>query len=482
MQSHNAQLTKYFGLMTGIALIVTSIIGSGVYKKAAKMSVMCESPEILLGAWVLAGFVTLLGVLSLAEIATMLPVSGGPYAYLKQIYGEETAFLYGWASFACIQTASTAAIAYVFAQSLGELVHFQQLVSPELASYQLWGIIKPFDNLGVKLVAVGLIGLLTVINCRGVHVGGGVGNVITVIVLGSIVLITLLAFTSSSGSFANLTQESSTYPPKDLQLSYGFIRVLFITMLASFWAYEGWINVGFVGDEISEPQKNVPRILILGILVIAGLYVMVNAAYMYLIPMDEMIEIGNQENSVVAVEAVRRMLGPAGAYAISILIMITTIGCTNSTILTSSRIYYAMAQDGMFFKSMGYLDPIRKVPTISLIVFGIWSSILVFSGSFDALTDMLVFVQFVFYALVIGGVFILRKTMPDAHRAYKVLGYPIVPALYILFCLALITNTLMAESDPSSEQPSARMNALIGIGLTLIGIPIYVYLRLARKR
>ncbi len=472
MTDSSRQLSKYFGLGTGIALIVTSIVGSGVYKKAAAMAESCQSPEILLGAWVLAGIVTLLGVLSLAEIATLLPVSGGPYAYLKQIYGEQTGFLYGWASFACIQTASTAAIAYVFAMSLGQLVDIPQLVSPELADYTLMGVIKPFDNLGVKFIAVGLIMLLTLVNCRGVHVGGGVGNVITVIVLSSIVLITILAFASSVGSVQNLTTDGSNYPPPEMEQSFGFLRVLFVAMLASFWAYEGWINVGFVGDEISEPQKNVPRILILGILVIAGLYVMVNAAYLYIVPMDQLIEIGKDPNGVLAVEVVRRILGPQGAVAMSILIVITTLGCTNSTILTSSRIYYAMAKDRMFFKPMAYLDPIRKVPTISLIVFGLWSSLLVFSGSFDQLTDMLVFVQFLFYALVIGGVFILRKKMPNADRPYKVLGYPVVPVLYILFCIVLIVNTVLAEDS--------RINAIIGTVLTLAGFPIYFYLKFVR--
>lgn len=472
MSEPSRQLSKYFGLASGIALIVTSIVGTGVYMKSAKMAGICQSPEILLGAWVLAGIVTLLGVLSLAEIATLLPVSGGPYAYLRKIYGDQTGFLYGWASFACIQTASTAAIAYGFAMSLGELITIPNIVSPELANYEFLGVIKPFSNMGVKLVAAGLIMLFTVLNCFGVRVGGMVGNIITVIVLSSIVVITILAFSSSVGGVQNLTAEASTYPPPEMEQSFGFLRVLFVAMLASFWAYEGWINVGFVGDEISEPQKNVPRILILGILVIAGLYVMVNAAYLYIIPMDDLVEIGKDPNGVLAVEVIRRVLGPQGASAMSILILITTLGCTNSTILTSSRIYYAMAMDRMFFKPMAYLDPVRKVPTISLIVFGIWSSLLVFSGSFDQLTDMLVFVQFLFYALVIAGVFVLRKKMPNADRPYKVMGYPIVPALYILFCTVLIVNTVLAEDS--------RMNALIGAVLTVAGFPIYFYLKSVR--
>ncbi len=464
MKEQSSQLIKYFGISSGIALIITSIIGSGVYKNAVGMSQECESPEILLGAWLLAGLVTLMGVLTLAEIAILLPVSGGPYAYLKQIFGEKTAFAYGWASFACIQTASTAAIASVFAQSLGKLINIPN-VSPDIASISLWGVFQPFDSLGVKLVAVGLIVLLTLINCRGVHMGGGVGNVITVIVVVSLVMTIVVAFFSSQGSFQNLTTESSTYPPAKMKESAGFVRVMFVTMLAAFWAYEGWINVGFVGDEIREPQKNIPRILIFGILIIGGLYVLVNAAYLYIIPMDELMKIG--KNDVVAIEVIQRVMGPTGANAMSILIVITTVGCTNSTILTSSRIYSAMASDGLFFKSAGYIDPVRKVPTVSLIQFCVWSSVLVFSGSFEQLTNMLVFAQFVFYAMVIGGVFVLRRKMPDAPRPYKTLGYPVVPILYILFCVVLIVNTLMEQTR----------DAVIGIVLILVGAPVYLYLK-----
>jgi len=372
MNQSSNQLVKYFGFTTGIALIVTSIIGSGVYKKASIMAAECHSPEILLGAWVLAGIVSLLGVLSLAEIASLLPRSGGPYTYLKRIYGEKAAFAYGWASFACIQTASTAAIAYVFAESLGAIVEIPT-VPEHIASLNLFGIVKPFENFGIKAVAVTLIGLLTYINCRGVHAGGSVGNLITLIVLVSIMVICLIAFFSSVGSIHNLSQKASTYPPPKMSQPLGFIRVMFVTMLASFWTYEGWINVGFVGDEVHNPQRNLPRILIFGILIITTLYVLVNTAYLYVVPMDELIEIENPQNAVVAVEVIRKILGPLGVIAISILIVVTSVGCTNSTILTSSRIYYAMAQDGLFFKSAGYVDPISKVPTTSLIQFCIWS-------------------------------------------------------------------------------------------------------------
>lgn len=464
--SGSNELVKYFGLGTGIILIISSIIGSGVYKKVAPMSLACESPELLILAWVLAGVVTLLGVLSLAEIAMLLPESGGSFVYLREIYGEKYGFFYGWGSFACIQSASTAAIAYVFAQSLNAIVPLP-ILGGEWETMSVLGLFMPFANLGVKLTAVALIVLLTAINYRGVKEGGGVSNVITIIVVISLLAIIILGFTMSGGSFANLTTDATSYPPDKMGESFGFLKVMFVTMLASFWAYEGWINIGFVGDEIKDPQRNIPKILIYGVLIIMAIYVLVNMTYLYVMPIDEMMAVANSENGVAAVEVIRKFMGDGGAFAISLLIVLTTAGCTNSTILTSARIYYAMAKKGLFFKSAAYVHPKFKVPTKSLIIFAVWSCILVFSGTFDQLTDMLVFAQFIFYGLVVAGVFVLRKRMPNAERTYKVIGYPVVPILFLLFCAGLLINTLI-------EQPR---EAGMGLFLIALGTPFYLYFK-----
>lgn len=460
------ELVKYFGLGTGIILIISSIIGSGVYKKVSSMAVIAESPELILLAWVLAGLVTLLGVLTLSEIAMLMPESGGSFVYLKEIYGEKYGFAYGWASFSCIQSASTAAISYVFAESLNAIVPLP-ILGGAWETMTVMGIFTPFASLGVKIVAVGLIVLLSAVNYRGVQKGGGLANIITIIVVTSLFGIILMGLSFGGGNLSNITADAITYPPDKMAENFGFMKVIFGTMLASFWAYEGWINIGFVGDEIKNPQRNIPRILIYGILIIMGIYLLVNMTYLYVMPIDEMIAVANTPNSVAAVEVIRKFGGNGGAFAISLLIVITTAGCTNSTILTSARIYYAMAKKGLFFKSAAYVHPKFKVPTKALVIFAIWSSILVFSGTFDQLTDMLVFAQFIFYALVIAGVFILRKRLPNAERPYKTIGYPVVPALFILFCIGLLVNTLI-------EQPREA-----GIGLFLIatGIPFYIYFK-----
>lgn len=463
-------LVQYFGLRTGVILFISSIIGSGVYKKVAPMSQECESPLLILLAWALAGGVTLLGVLSLAEIAMLMPRSGGPFVYLHEIYGPKVAYAYGWSSFACIQTASTAAIAYVFAQSVNAVVPLPVL-GGEYETFKVLNLFVPFANLGVKLTAVGLILALTYINCLGVRHGGGFTNVVTIVVVISLALIVLVNFSFSGGSMGNLTSDSTSYPPEIVGKSMGMLRMLFITMLASFWAYEGWINVGFVGDEIKNPQHNIPRILILGTLGIIGIYLSVNASYLYAVPIDEMIKIAEQENSVAAVEVIRKFLGEWGALGISLLIILTTAGCTNATILTSGRVYYAMAKNGLFFSKAAHVDPNTKVPTNALWIFSFWSCVLVFSGSFDDLTDMLVFSQFIFYALVVAGVFVLRKQLPAAARPYRVIGYPIVPLLYLLFCAGLLVNTLV-------ENPR---NAGIGLFLIALGSPFYIFFRRSQK-
>jgi basic amino acid/polyamine antiporter, APA family len=462
-------LVQYFGLGTGVILIISSIIGSGVYKKVAPMAATCESPLIVLLAWVLAGGVTLLGVLSLAEIALLLPHSGGPFVYLHKIYGPGVAYAYGWGSFACIQSASTAAIAYVFAESVNAIYPLPVL-GGDFETMTLVAGIAPLANLGVKLLAVGLIVLLTFVNCRGVHQGGFVSNALTIIVVVSIAVIIFANFAFSGGSFSNLTQDSASYPPQSVnEKSFGWMKMLFATMLASFWAFEGWINVGFVGDEIRNPQRNIPRILILGVLAIIGIYVCINASYLFALPIGEIIKINEIKNGIAAVEVIRTYWGTGGVFALSVLIIVTTAGCTNATILTSGRIYYAMAKKGMFFRSAAKIDPKTKVPANALWIFAVWSSLLVFSGSFDQLTDMLVFAQFIFYGLVIAGVYILRRTMPDAQRPYKVIGYPVVPFLFVAFCIGLLVNTLIDENS--------RRNALFGLVLLVSGLPFFPYFR-----
>lgn len=469
------QLVREFGLGAAVILFISSIIGSGVYKKVAQMSIDTSgSPTLVLVAWLLAGLITLFGVLTTAEISGVITESGGPYAYFKRIYGRMFAFYYGWSSFSVIQSASIASISYVFAQSVNSLVPLPILGGEWEEFSFLGGVFVPFANLGVKVVAVALIAILVAVNYRGVKEGGWVSKVITIIVVASLALIILLGLSIGGGSIENVQQVGSAFPSAGFGNGLGFISIMFTAMLGAFWAYEGWLNLGFIGEEVKNPQRNIPLALIIGIFIIIAIYLGVNFTYLYVIPMDEIYAkltvvdaegVRSTNNNIAAIEVVRNFMGQSGAIFISILIIITTIGCTNATILTAARVTYAMARHGLFSGKANYIHPRFNTPSTSLAVQGVWASILVFSGSFDQLTDMLIFASFIFYGSIAAGVFVLRRKEPDTARPYRVIGYPIVPLIYIIFCAIFLSNTLMTRPREAG----------IGLFLILIGTPFYYY-------
>jgi APA family basic amino acid/polyamine antiporter len=237
-------------------------------------------------------------------------------------------------------------------------------------------------------------------------------------------------------------------------------------MLAAFWAYQGWVSVGFIGGEVKDPTRNIPKGIVMGVFVVIAIYLLVNVTYLTLLSIPQLEHIHEAGNQIAAVEAVRSFWGTGGVLFISMLILLTTLGCTNASILTGARPYYAMARERLFFSGIGKLNK-TNVPGNSLFWQGLWASILVLSGTFDQLTDMIIFAVFIFYGATTLGVFILRRKMPDAHRPYKVWGYPFVPAIFILFCIGLFFNTIIARPR----------EAAIGMTLILSGIPVYLFLK-----
>lgn len=243
-------------------------------------------------------------------------------------------------------------------------------------------------------------------------------------------------------------------------------------MLAAFWAYQGWVSVGFIGGEVKDPHRNIPKGIIAGVAIVIIVYLVVNYTYLRLLSIPQLEEINNSGNQIAGIEAIRGLWGKGGVLFISLLILISTLGCTNASILTGARPYYAMARQGLFFHGTGRLNT-RNVPSASLLWQGIWASILVLSGTFDQLTDMLIFAVYIFYGATAMGVFILRRRLPDAHRPYKTWGYPIVPAIFVLFCVGLFFNTIITRPREAG----------IGLSLILLGIPVYFLLvRRARNR
>jgi APA family basic amino acid/polyamine antiporter len=457
------QLSRSLGLKLVVVVVIGNIIGSGVYKKVAPMTDALHSPGWVLVCWVLGGIISLFGALSNAEVAGLLADTGGEYVYYKKIYNKFFSFMFGWSLFAVIQTGAIAALSFVCAESLNHIVHLPPVLT-SLSHIHIGDKFYPFVDLNVKLCAIILIILLTWINRRGVKTSAGVSSAVLLLVFGSLLLIVGFGLTSGhaniSGAFSFKTSDASTVS----------FSAVFTAMLAAFWAYQGWASIGFVGGEIKEANKNIPRGIVIGIFSIIAIYLLVNFTYLALLPVENIETIYKAGNQITAVEAVRSFWGDSGALFISVLISVTTLGCTNATILTSSRIYYAMAKEGVFFPKVSKLND-KQVPSNSLLYQAVWACLLVLSGTFDQITDMIIFAVFIYYGATTLGVFILRKKMPDATRPYKVWGYPIVPAIVIIFCAVLFVNTIYARPQ----------EAAIGMALMLTGVPMWFWFNRKKK-
>jgi APA family basic amino acid/polyamine antiporter len=452
------QLKQTLGLGMVIVIAIANIIGSGVYKKIAPMAAELHSSGWVLICWVLAGIISLFGALSNAEVAGLLADTGGEYVYYKNIYNRFFSYLFGWSLFSIIQTAAISSLAYVFAQSLNSIYPIPPIF-PSLANLNLGGIFYPFSGFNVKLVALLLILILTWVNSRGIKAGAGLSTAILAMVLAGIFTIIIFGLSSKASHIHQILDiKSTTRVPA--------FSAIFTAMLADFWAYQGWAAVGYIGGEVKDPRRNIPRGIGIGVAVIIVIYLLVNSTYLTLLSPGELENIYRSQNGIAAVQAVKVFWGAGGVLFISLLILFTTLGATHATILVSCRPYYAMASEGLFFRAAGKLNR-ASAPSGSLWIQGIWACVLVLSGTFDQLTDMIIFAVFIYYGATTLGVFILRKKMPDAPRPYKVWGYPVVPGLVILFCVALFFNTISARPREAG----------IGMALMLIGVPFYFWFR-----
>lgn len=462
MAKQQGQLQRTLTLSAATMLVISSVIGSGVYKKIAPMSLELMSPSLVIVAWVLAGLISLFGALSNAEIAGMMADSGGEYVYFRRIYGRFMAFMWGWSTFLVIKTAAVASIAYVFSESFNAIFVLPRLPA-DLEAFHI-GAFHPLQNFGVKLLTITLIVTLTWINSRGVKGASALSGWITRSVVVGLAAVVVGGLLFGHGSWSNLTTPATGYVARSWD-NFDLIKAMFAALLAGFWAYEGWNTVGFIGGEIQNPNRNLPLALGMGLLVIIGVYAVVNLTYLYVLPIDQIIGVAKAENEIAAVAVVRHFAGNWGVYALSAMILITTLGCTNSTILMPPRVYYAMAKDGLFFPGAAHIHPRFHTPNYALWLQAVWASVLVLSGNFDQLTNMLIFAAFFFYGATALGVFILRIREPHAERPYRVWGYPVVPALFVLFCVALIGITFVTKPD----------EAKWGVILMLTGIPMYFF-------
>jgi len=432
-----AQLERKLGLWASVSIVIGSVIGSSIFMKPATMAAQLSSPLMLLLVWVVAGVVSLFGGMINAEVGCLLPETGGQYVYFRRMYGNFFAYLFGWASFVVIDTASISGISFVFAAYTEYFVHLPRFskaiehavpfVIPFIGKFYL------LENIGVKGLAILLIIIFSWINARSLKMGGAVQVFFSGLKVLALIFLIGAIFFSGKGNVLNLVTASSTF-----DRSYWHQLTAFIAATTgALAAYDGWNNLGFIAGEIKDPQRNIPRGLIIGLCTCILLYVLTTEAYLYMLPVDLM-----KNSTLVASDAMFRVLGTGGAGLVAMLVVLSTAGAANSSILPCARVVYAMSEEKNFFAFAGKVNPKYHTPSNALWFQAAWATILVLIGSFDMLMDMFVFITWIFYGFAAYGIFILRKKMPDAPRPYKLKGYPYLPIIFMLFSTLYVVITL----------------------------------------
>ncbi len=462
---------RTLGLTTTISIVVGGIIGSGIFMKPALMSSQLGSPLLLMSVWIVAGIITLFGALSNAEVAAMFPETGGQYVFFKKMYGDAFAFLYGWAAFAVFNTAGVASIAYVFSQYANyfiDLPRFSASVEQSVFFHiPFIGDIHPLENFGVKTLTIFLVILFTIINYWSVKYGGALQRYLTFLKTIALALLIGGILFSGKGSVHNIVTASPSMPH-----GLALIGAYMAALAGAFWAYDGWNNITFVAGEIKEPKKNIPKSLFIGVLTVITIYSLVNLAYIYVLPVEKM-----SASSFVASDAATVAWGTIGGSLIALMVMLSTLGTTNGNVLAIARVTYAMGEESKWFTWAGKVQPKYQTPGNALLLNAAWTIVLIISGSFDMLTDMLIFVTWFFYGMSALGVIILRFKMKDAERPYKVWGYPFVTAFFVAFTVFFLASTLYTDIINYINGTTALINSVLGTVITCIGIPVYYFSR-----
>ena len=476
------ELVRGLTLIAAMSVVVGNVIGTGVFLKARVMTCNVGTPGRVLAVYVVAGLLSLAGALSYAELAAMMPRAGGEYVFMREAYGRPWGFLFGWMSFFIGKAGSQAALGAQFALFLNTMLN-RRLDG----QFNLFGQVIPLSK--IQIVALASILIVTGINCLAVKVSGGVASVLSGIKIALVLVVGVGAFLFARGAdWSHLWMVNAGGACEGVSAASrigfgGFIAA----MLGALWAYDGWNNVTLVAGEVRDPHRNLPRALIGGMLLIMALYLFVNLSYFYVMSPTEIASVST--TSSVATEVAQRFLGPLAITFIAAALLSSTFGTLHTSILTGARVPYAMARDNLFPRSLSHVSSRTRVPTGALIVQAIWACILVlvFSSSFDSLTDYAIFGLWIFYGLVTAAVFILRRKMPDAARPYRAWGYPVVPILFLLATALILGMTLWGVRDDAAAGASllvhghlrtgfgvlARNPPLAGIGLIALGLPIY---------
>ena len=469
------EFKRGLGLLSSTMIVIGSMIGSGIFIVSADIARTVGSPGYLLLVWIIAGIITLVAALSYGELASMMPHAGGQYVYLREAYNPLIGFLYGWTLFLVIQTGTIAAVAVAFAK-------FTAVFFPVFSERNILFSVSGLHISAAQTLAIASIIILTFVNMRGLREGKIVQDIFTITKMAALLGIILIgvfvgresaAYTMNFSKLWNASwthvadgKITSAEPLSGLMI----LAALGVAMVGSLFASDAWNNITFTAGEVINPKRNVPLSLALGTGVVTLLYVFTNVVYIFVLPvtgrpdMPDVIGRGMQfaASDRVATAAASVIFGAPAEYIMAALIMVSTFGCNNGLILAGARVYYAMGRDGLFFKKTGTLNR-KSVPGVALLFQGIWASLLCISGTYSDLLDYIIFAVLVFYILTIGGIYVLRKKRPDAERPYKALGYPVLPALYILLAAAISIDLLIFK--PKYTWP--------GVVIVLLGIPVY---------
>jgi len=455
--THGPTLVRGLSLLDSIMLMVGGIIGSGIFLTAGQIATAVHKPLYFLGVWLIGGLISLLACFAFAEMAAMYPEAGGQYVYLREAYGEFPAFLYGWMIFTVGQSGTIAALAVGFAEYFGAILPFASAHKP-IVTVLGWTLTRG------EVVSTAAIILLTYINVLGLKRGSALVNVATWAKFAAMGAFVLLGLTIGKGSWSNYAVSL----PLDQPASFSHvISGLGIALIAVFWAYDGWVYITWVSGEIKNPQKVLPRALLLGILLVGFIYLSVNFVYLYALPITQVAT-----ETTIAQAAAVALFSSNAARWLGATIALSCFGAASSAILCSARVSYALARDGAFFHAMGRVHPKYRTPAFSLIAVSAWSIVLALSGSYDQLYTYVMFMMVLSYVAGVAALFVLRRKRPDVPRPYRCTGYPYLPALYLLMAGAWALNSVVTRPKET----------LIGIAIVFLGAPFYAFWRWQLKR
>ena len=461
MEKNDAEpktLVREFGLITVTLLVVGMLVGSGIFQKIIPMAKTNLNDYWILMAWLIGGVISILGAFTVGGLASLTEESGGTYEYFKIAFGKFFSFISGWADFMIIGTGASAAIAFLFADSVNHVIPIPNPLH-SLEAFSIGSQIFPFRDFGIKIVAIITVVFLTLINAIGTKESGMTNNIITSVKILGILLIILLGFILPGQSYSTTPEivfEATT------DNGFSFVSNFFFLLIAALWAYEGWTYAANVTGEVINPKRNMPLALSFGIGLTIIIYILINFIFIHVLSLPAIALLN--DNDVAALRVAEVLLGKAGINFVLILVMVCTLGAINSNIISLPRKYFRMAQEGFFFRSASRVNSRFKTPVNALIYSMVWTCILIFSGSFNQLTDLVIFIGYIFYGML--GVALIKLKINGTIKE-KVFGYPFAPIIFVVCAIALTIIQIWNYPEQS----------LIGLSLTIMGIPFYFYFK-----